>query len=692
YYQFLWNYWWIGFALGHGQSPLWTNYVFYPHVSNLSIHTLAAIWYPVYLLVNPLAGRIAALNLMVILGFSLSGLAMFAWLERGLSRLVLPGGRSATLVLCFAGGAAYAFSPYLMVHSSYTQLNLTPLWWFPLLLLLWHELSFPRRLGRPIAAMLLGLCVWGLFLSDLEWVVWVPFVVGPFALWTLWANRRRRAWLPILGWTACTLAIAGILCWIYPLSALAQVNLNPDEFPPAGMETLLHYSLPVSALVGLADYVEVRTLGHILVWIAWLAILLTLYGGWQTRRTGRMAAPAREPWPGPWLWLLFVIPPLVMALGPQVTIGSVNIPLPYLLLHNLLRGQHRVPSRFTGGTLALLITFIAVALYPFFVQVWRRRRLLATTLALLITGAIMYDAGAFWPFPTLTMPNYDLYQQIARDPRPYVVMDVPAGIQYGWTGIGRGYLGMYYSPIHKHPIVNGWLARIPYSTLAYYADQPLFSWLAGVQELTPAQRSSAGEQLDKLIRSWPIGYIIAHRDWMTPDQQNAWIGWLNTLSWLCPAQESPDAQLIWWQTRTLGCDQESPTTQVAVGASSDWTTIGEGWYAPEIVGGPQARWAGRDASLRFTVDPKASYELTFSALAFGSDRTVVLSSGGQSIGQPIALSDDDWHAYHVIIPAGAIQRDVLTLNHNGSASPEGADPRQLAAAYRSFSLRPLTEF
>src|SRR5579871_6533812 len=156
YYQFMWNYWWIGFALGHGQSPLWTNYVFYPHVSNLSIHTMAAIWYPVYAIANPIVGRVATLNVMIVLAYSLSGLAMFAWLRRK-----LPAGNASTII-AFVGGLAYAFSPYLMVHSSYAQLNLTPLWWFPLLLLLWDELVCPHHLSRAVTAVLLGLAVWGL--------------------------------------------------------------------------------------------------------------------------------------------------------------------------------------------------------------------------------------------------------------------------------------------------------------------------------------------------------------------------------------------------------------------------------------------------------------------------------------------------------------------------------------------------
>jgi len=314
---------------------------------------------------------------------------------------------------------------------------------------------------------------------------------------------------------------------------------------------------------------------------------------------------------------------------------------------------------------------------------------LAGIAAVVVSLALLIDVRAFDPFPVRSLPEYDIFHQIAQDKRQYVIMDVPVGVQYGWTGIGAGYLAMYCSQVHEHPIINGWLARIPYSTVAYYNNIPLFAWLAGVRSLTPQEKDQASAKLASTIHDWPIGYIFAYRDWMTEDQQNEWIGWLNAQAELCPAQESSDSRLIWWQTRTLGCDP-APTaiTRIDMGAADDWQFIGEGWYRQETVGGPTARWSGQDSSIRVTVDPDTSYELTFSALAYGKDRSVTFSSG-QPISDPISIADGGWHDYKLIIPAGAITDSRLVLHHNGSESP-GTDPRLLVAAYQSFTLRPLS--
>src|SRR5579859_6980216 len=197
---------------------------------------------------------------------------MFGWLHR-----ILPATATAN-VIAFIGGLAFAFSPYLFIYSSWAQFNLTPIWWFPVLLLLLDELAFPRRLPRLLTAILLGLACWGLWLTDLEYVVWVPITLIGFVIWLLWATRRRREWVKVLAWSAVATAIMLVLAWFYPLGALLQVNWDPNEFPPAGLETIRSFSVPLSALFGLAPDVPNATYGHVLVWLAWGAIILGVFG------------------------------------------------------------------------------------------------------------------------------------------------------------------------------------------------------------------------------------------------------------------------------------------------------------------------------------------------------------------------------------------------------------------------------
>ncbi|HEX2905359.1 MAG TPA: hypothetical protein VHO69_00755, partial [Phototrophicaceae bacterium] len=188
----------------------------------------------------------------------------------------------------------------------------------------------------------------------MQYGIWLPFAVVGYVLWTLWANRREGRWLRLIGWGGAAVALMAVLAWVYPLAALRQINLDPNEFPPAGMNTLHAYSLPLSALVGLAPSEDTKTLGHVLVWLIWGGIGVALLARFRQGRQAVVAgdlpseltptAPVSRPYPGQWFWLIMALGPLVMALGPDITIGDTVIPLPYLLLHNALHGQYRVPS------------------------------------------------------------------------------------------------------------------------------------------------------------------------------------------------------------------------------------------------------------------------------------------------------------------------------------------------------------
>jgi len=695
FYQFHWNYWWLRFALLQGQSPLWTDYVLYPHVSNLSLHTLAPIWLPVYLLVEPLAGRIVAVNLMVVLGFPLTGLAMATWLRRVLENAAPR--KTEAKIAAFVGGLVYAFSPYMLYHAAKTHLNLTALWWFPLTLLLWDEIAAPRRLPRPAGAVLMGLALWGCWLTDLQYPLWLPFTLGPYALWTLWAARqsRRRA---LVGWGALALAVMVALTLIWPLPALLQIRQDPLEFPPAGLDTARAYSLLPGALLGLSPLSDDRTLGRLLPWLVWGGSAVMTFRRRSTQTDAGVTAqpPLATRAPSPWFWLLIALPPLILALGPDVTIGGAQMPLPYLPLHWAMSGQYRNPVRFAAPATASLITFAALAWTPFVQRLAERsragraRRVVLPLGVVIVGGLLLFDAGAFAPFPTRVMPDYPLYREIAAEGGDFVILDVPVGTHSGWTGMGAGFIAMYYAPDHQHRMVNGTFSRVPYSTLADYMNSPLFGGLAGARDLTPD--GEAAVELDGYLHDWPLGYVIAHRDWMSADQQNAWIGWLNEQPGLCPAQITPDAALAWWRNRLLGCGDSPPTAQIDLGTPADWTHIGRGWYDPENIGGPDGRWAGEQASLRVMLEPGRAYALTFSALAFGERRTVTFG-GTAPFADPIALSADDWHDYTITIPADALADGLLMLQHNGAQSPAAlglsTDARLLAAAYRRFAFRPL---
>ncbi|GAA1199199.1 hypothetical protein [Pseudonocardia alaniniphila] len=143
---FVWWLNWFPWAAGHGQDPLFTTYQHYPTgvnaMWNTSVPLLAFLLAPITLT----AGAVAAFNIGMILGPVVSGLALVLALRPYINRW-LP--RSI-------GGLLYAFSPFVVAHSSVGHINLVWAILPPILLWAVHAI-FVTPGARPArAGMLLG--------------------------------------------------------------------------------------------------------------------------------------------------------------------------------------------------------------------------------------------------------------------------------------------------------------------------------------------------------------------------------------------------------------------------------------------------------------------------------------------------------------------------------------------------------
>lgn len=671
--HFAWNYWWIGHALENGLSPWYTDYVLFPHTHNLSLHTLTPIWFPYYWLAEPLAGRIVVVNSMIVLSFPINATVMALWLTRA----------RVPAALAFTGGLVFAFQPYLLLGSApAAHLNLLAAWWLPLTALLWAEIVQPTRVSPPVAAVLLGLALWGAALTDLQFALLLPLALVPHIAWTLWL--RRDALAALLSWGALALMIVLILAWVvWPLPPLLETDTsNVNEFPPASLDTAQFYALPADSWIGATDSGTSQSLGRVFPWVVWIGVLMLVVN----RRAARVAARAATGSPA-WLWLLAALPAAVLMLGPAASIAGLEVRMPYRSLHDEFGGQYRTPERFVIPASFALVTFAGIVWSRPWQTLKPRQRQVVLPL---VVAVLLADAGVLREFPVRPVRDYPIHTQIGQEDADYVVMDVPVGTHYGWTGLGEGRRTQLYAPIHEKRMVNGFVARMPYSDYAFFADSPLFSWLAHGDDLMPDQQATVDDLFARYRQAWPVGYVIAHREWMTREQEGRWIRWLNMQPGLCFPGLSDDGLLLWWRNADLGCDSLAATDQIDLDAVASWTHVGDGWYSPEDIAGNPARWTKQDAHLRLTVTPDTAYELTITALAFHENRVLTVNDG-----ESVTIRADGWHDYTLTVPAEAISDGLLHLNHDAALSPGSlgmsGDERTLAVAYALIRLRPLPE-
>ena len=210
--RFLWFFEWPVYAIGHGHSVFYSQWLFHPTGINLlddtSVLGLGILLGPVTALFGPVAG----MNVALTLAPTLSALSAFALLRRWVT----------WWPAAFFGGLIYGFSPFVVTELALNQLNIAFLAVPPLVVMALDELLVrQRRSPIRVGAALAGLFVIEFFISTEVLVITGVFVVLGAALVVAAAAirrpeelRRRRAY----ALRATAVAVAGTaVALAYPL-------------------------------------------------------------------------------------------------------------------------------------------------------------------------------------------------------------------------------------------------------------------------------------------------------------------------------------------------------------------------------------------------------------------------------------------------------------------------------------------
>src|SRR5262249_27530027 len=206
--QEVWFLGWVPFALSHGHSLFYTNWILYPAGVNLADNTAMTLLGILAAPVTVLAGPIAAYNVVLRAGFTLSALAMFVVVRRVVR----------WWPAVFAVGLLYGFSPFMVAQGvSHEFLVFAPV--PPLVFGILIDVFGRRRMPAWGAGVLLGLLGGAQFLISAEtFAMTVLFAVLGSALALCYRQGRARLShaLKTAAWAAGTCAILVA----YPLQAL----------------------------------------------------------------------------------------------------------------------------------------------------------------------------------------------------------------------------------------------------------------------------------------------------------------------------------------------------------------------------------------------------------------------------------------------------------------------------------------
>ncbi len=197
-------------------------------------------------------------------------------------------------------------------------------------------------------------------------------------------------------------------------------------------------------------------------------------------------------------WKVVLVVFAIWALGPFLTFAGANVglPLPQALARFVpLVDNARMPGRaIVCVYLALgVLMVLRLAAAPVFAR---------PVVQWALVGAIAFDYLAA-PIPLTALDRPAVYEQLATIHDEGAVIEVPFGIGDGLTA-GRGSQDrrlLYHATIHGHPVVGGYIGRMPPAVAQAYGAMPVIGNLL---------RLSNGEEAieDDSTLALPFRYLV----------------------------------------------------------------------------------------------------------------------------------------------------------------------------------------
>ncbi len=440
------------------------------------------------------------------------------------------------------------------------------------------------------------------------------------------------------------------------------------------------------------------------VFVGWVSLALALVGALAYRR--KVAV---------WIWTsvifgLFTLGPLLQIDGQSVFDLDglqTTVPLPFIVLHFLpVIKANRAPNRnsvmFMLG-IAVLAGYGVDWLLEKLVRLSqgraadrgtsRRAGWIATAAALLLVALILFEHLAV-PLPLSDARIPAVYEQIAADPAPVSVMQVPLGWRNSFGVFGPEQTQLqYFQTGHGKPMLGGNISRAPDFKLDYFRRIPYFQALTEIEfgrPVTPELAAAAQAQAADLAYLYDLGYVLLMPP--IPDRlpyadtwQASWEFVKSTLP-LAPepfwAQDGIEAYRV---VQPAGDD----SFRLDLGAPGTYPYRGEGWDAAETDApyDVSATWATAPASRLFfplrNVDPAATYAVRMNVHPFAYPgapaQTVALAVDGRELERKTLAGG--WQEVEWAVPGAALRDGLNRLELRWGQT---AVPRQVLGGSRAI--------
>lgn len=214
----------------------------------------------------------------------------------------------------------------------------------------------------------------------------------------------------------------------------------------------------------------------------------------------------------PTTWLLAFATFALLALGPFIHVGGVNVyvPGPWALLRYVpIVNLTRMPGRFAILASLLLCVMLALALQALGRRWPARRRLVVVAVATLVMLEL-FPA----PRPLYSAEIPAVYDMVRDDPRPVRLLELPFGVRDGVTSEGDfSARYQYHQTWHGKRLIGGYLSRVSRRRFREISTQPVLRALQRLSEGTPLsaeERAAADAAAERFMQRAQIGWVMIH--------------------------------------------------------------------------------------------------------------------------------------------------------------------------------------
>jgi hypothetical protein len=417
----MWFLRWTPFAIGHGMSPLTSQYLNYPTGLNLMWNT----WMPaIGMLVWPitaLGGVVLADNVITTAGLALA--AFFAFLAL---RRYVPNDVAAAI-----GGLLYGFSPYMAAQDASHAQMVAAAALLPVGLLLLDELLVRQR--RDACALGVAIGVAGVLEFFILEEYFVTELIAAALLTAILAISCRHQLRARARYVLTSLAVAAVVVLAVLAYPIAVQLRGPDRVggvihdPTVFVTDLANLVIPTSTQLiapGWATSISQHFSGNVGEWNGYLgAGLLLVVAATVIARWRDLAVRSA---------IVFGTVMTILSLGPFLHVDGVQeaIHLPWWVMTKipLLRDVQANRLMVYVYLAAALIVATAVA------QLWQRR-LRAVWVGLVAAVALVPLIPAPIPAQSVSVPAYFTSSAVNEIPTGSAVLTIPCPCRYAPQGV-----------------------------------------------------------------------------------------------------------------------------------------------------------------------------------------------------------------------------------------------------------------